>query len=370
MTGARSHAWLPARCGSRTLLRMAKAKTAAKRSQPGADAAAPTPAPEFPGCRPVHLPAEELADSDQRLEYWDGATQTAWICEPSSPYHERPSRRLTALVGRIAQVRGAHVESYGSMDLRQQDGPQSMMQADESVYLHPGRARLPGPSAMVIGVDDFPDVVLEVDHTTDVRRGKLGLYESWGFPEIWVEVPDQIAPSRPRGRRPGLTIHLLQDGAYRTAPESRAFPGWTAEEIHAALNEPEPSARTTAVLERVGTVLGEREGTGPDHDPLLRSQRRREFERGVEHGVERGKERGIEIGMERGIEQARAEERARLCRQAAQKFDEATARRLAELLEHAAGPERLERAGMAIFECKTSGEFLARVAGQDGARVT
>ena len=26
---------------------------------------------------------------------------------------------------------------------------------------------------MVIGVDDYPDVVLEVDHTTDVRRGKL-----------------------------------------------------------------------------------------------------------------------------------------------------------------------------------------------------
>ena len=332
---------------------MAKAKTATKRSQPGADAAAPTPAPEFPGCRPVHLPAEELADSDQRLEYWDGATQTAWICEPSSPYHERPSRRLTALVGRIAQVRGAHVESYGSMDLRQQDEPQSMMQADESVYLHPGTARLPGPSAMVIGVDDFPDVVLEVDHTTDVRRGKLALYESWGFPEIWVEVPDRTAPSRPRGRRAGLTIHLLQDGAYRTAPESRAFPGWTAEEIHAALNEPEPSERTTAVLERVGTVLGEREGTGPDHDPLLRSQRRREFERGVEQG------------MERGIEQARADERVRLCRQAASKFDEDTAQQLAALLEHAADPDLLTEAGIGIIECKTSGELLARLAGKD-----
>ena len=43
-------------------------------------------------------------------------------------------------------------------------------------------------AAMVVGEDDFPDVVLEVDHTTDVHRGKLALYESWGFPEVWAEV--------------------------------------------------------------------------------------------------------------------------------------------------------------------------------------
>ena len=189
--------------------------------------------------------------------------------------------------------------------------------------------------------------MLEVDHTTDARRGKLALYESWGFPEVWVEVPDDTAPSRPRNRRPGLTIHLLQDGAYRTAPESRAFPGWTAEEIHAALNEWTLSERTSAVLERVGTVLGEREGTGPDHDPLLHSQRRR----------------GIEIGMER----ARAEERARLCRLAALRFDDDTAQRLAALLDQAE-PERFEQAGLGMFECKTGDELLARVAGQDPGR--
>ena len=35
---------------------------------------------------------------------------------------------------------------------------------------------------MVIGEHDFPDVVLEVDYSTDVRRGKLGLYEALGLP--------------------------------------------------------------------------------------------------------------------------------------------------------------------------------------------
>ena len=325
---------------------MYNAKTASKPRRPGADAAQPQPAPEFPGCKPVHLPREELESFDRRLEYWDGATQTAWICEPSSPYHERRSRSLTALVERIALVRGAPIHNYGSMDLQQSGGPQSIMQADESVYLHPGTARLPGPSAMVIGVDDFPDVVLEVDHTTDVRRGKLGLYESWGFPEIWVEVPDQRAASRRRRQRSGLTIHLLEDGRYRTAPESKAFPGWTAEEIHEALNEPMLTERTSAVLERVGTVLGERDGTGPDDDPLLRAHRRQEFDRGMERGVERGRAEG---------------ERALLVRQAARKFDGDTARQLAVLLERVTDRDRLEQAGVSIVECESAAELLDRV---------
>ena len=119
----------------------------------------------------------------------------------------------------------------------------------------------------------LPDVVVEVDNTTDVRRGKLALYESWGFPELWVEVPDTSSPSRPAGLRPGLTIHLLGDRGYGTAASSRAFPGWTAQEIHRALNETELSHATMAALRRVGRALGAAEGTGPDDDPLLRAER-------------------------------------------------------------------------------------------------
>ncbi|MDE0229892.1 MAG: Uma2 family endonuclease, partial [Spirochaetaceae bacterium] len=245
-----------------------------------------TPRLEFPGCRAVRITRAEIAECERRIEYWDAATETAWICEPTTSYHERPARLLTRLAEVIARVRGSHIECYGSMDLLLRDErgePQRIMQADESLYLHPAHARLPG-AAMVVGEHDFPDVVLEVDHSTDARRGKLALYESWGFPEVWVDVPDAPSPSRPRARRPGLTIHLLEDGCYRVAAESRAFPGWTAAEIHEALNEAEPSARTSAVLERVGELLGAREGTGPDDDPLLRSQRRRGFERGRAEG--------------------------------------------------------------------------------------
>ena len=196
--------------------------------------------PAFPGCKPVRLPRTAIERFEGRLEYWDTATETAWICEPTTPYHERPTRLLTRLAGQVAGVRGSPIECYGSMDLLLRDAggePRRIMQADESVYLHPARAK-PGPAAMVVGEDDFPDVVLEVDHTTDVHRGKLALYESWGFPEVWVEVPDAPSPSRPHRRRPGLTIHLLEHGRFRVAAESLAFPGWRAAEIHVALNEP------------------------------------------------------------------------------------------------------------------------------------
>ena len=93
------------------------------------------------------------------------------------------------------------------------------------------------------------------------------------------------------------------DGAYRTSAASRAFPGWTAVEIHAALNEEMFSAEKSAVLERVGAVLGEREGTGPDDDPLLGAQRRRS--RAAGHAEGRAElarallaARGIEVSAE------------------------------------------------------------------------
>ena len=65
----------------------------------------------------------------------------------------------------------------------------------------------------------------------------------------------------------------MEDERYRTAPGSRAFPGWTAQEIHRALNEAELSEATIAALRRVGRALGAAEGTGPDDDPFLRAER-------------------------------------------------------------------------------------------------
>ena len=143
------------------------------------------------------------------------------------------------------------------------------------VYLDPAGTQPPGPWVEV-GTDHLPDVVLEVDYSTDVRRGKLGLYEAWGFREVWVEVPEGGSPRR----RPGLTIHRRVGDGYRAVAASVALPGWTAAEIHAALNEPALSEATCAVVERVGRALGDAAGTGPDDDLWLGARPRRAAGRG------------------------------------------------------------------------------------------
>lgn len=311
--------------------------------------AAPSlPGLAFPGCTPRRLRRRDLETYDGRLEYWDARTETVWVCEPTTPYHEEPSATLAATLRTIAEVRGSPIKCYGTMDLMMRDSsgePRGIMQADQSVYLRPLQAVLPGRKAMVIGEHDFPDVVLEVDHTTDARRGKLKLYEAWGFPEVWIQVPDRPSESRPRNRPPGLTVHVLDDGAYRVSEASRAFPGWTAAEIHSALDETTPSVAMVAVLERVGAVLGAREGTGPDDDPLLRSQRRQS----LEQGLEQGRMQGI------------AELRALLSQLARRKFGAAVADELASRLDGIDDPARLHRVGTHIIDCADGAALLDRI---------
>ena len=238
---------------------------------------APDPsAPDLPGCRPMRLRRGDLDTFEGRFEYWDGATETAWVMDPTGLPHERPSERLAGFCALIAAARGSTIECCGSTDLELRDEHgrrQKILQADQCVYVYPGRARIPRDGGIVVGEHDFPDLVLEVDHTTDVRRWKLGMFESWGFPEVWVEVPDQWSRSRARGRRSGLTIHVLEAGRYRESPMSLAFPDWRARAIHEALNEPEPTGWTHARLARVGRTLGARDGTGPDDHHFLRSFR-------------------------------------------------------------------------------------------------
>ena len=310
---------------------------------------------EFTGCTAVPMTYAQLRRYDGRLEVWDAESETAWMVrEPTSPTHETPSHGLAGLVERIAAVRGSSIKCYGSMDLLRRDAqgePRRIMQADQTVYLYPRRAQLLGASAMVVGRHNYPDVVLEVDHTTDVRRGKLKLYESWGFPEVWVEVPEQWVASRPRGLVPGLTIHLLEDGVYRVSPESLAFPGWRAEAIHEAMNEAERSVRTNEILEGLGRVLGSRDGTGPDDDALMRSLR----------GQSRaeGKAEGLAEGERKGRMEGRADTLARVARRMLRSRGvEVSEGFLADPVFAASSEDAVFEAAMA---CADEAQFLAAI---------
>ena len=235
---------------------------------------------EFPGCRPVRITRDAIEDHDGRFEYWDAKTETAWVVrEPTTVWHEGPGQQLGALLTRIAAVRGAPILTLGTADLLLRDARgerRRILQADQMVFLDPVKTR-PTGAAVEVGADHLPDVVLEVDYSTDARRGKLSLYEEWGFPEVWVDVPEGGWPRR----RPGLTIHRRAADGYRTVAASVALAGWTAAEIHRALNEPALSEATRSVLERVGRALGKAAGTGPDDDRWLGAHRREARAEGV-----------------------------------------------------------------------------------------
>ena len=252
---------------------------------------------DFPGCESFHLPASEIDHYDDRLEFWDGVTETAWkVCEPTSIQHEAPSRLLGQMAGRLAMMRGSRIACFGSADLVHRDAAgrkRWLMQADEVLYLHPDRVRLQGP-AIDVDTDPLPDVVLEVDHTTDVRRRKLGIYKESGFPEIWVLVPWESSV-----RAPGLTIHVRRGEEYREEPASRAFPGWRAQEIHLALTEDPMSEPAWRALERTALAMGEREGTTPQHDPLMASESARVQARSHARAVAATlRARGIEVSSQ------------------------------------------------------------------------
>ena len=66
-------------------------------------------------------------------------------------------------------------------------------------------------------------------------------------------------------------------------------------------------------------------------------------------------------GREQGLEQGLEQQRALLCRQAAARFDDDTAARLADVLTPIADPERLAEIGDWLVRCDTAAEFLARL---------
>ena len=312
---------------------------------------------EFPGCYRRPMTRAEYAEHEGRVEFFDSRAEIAWMVrEPTHAPHERPRNRLGHLLERIAQVRGSAIESLGAVEIRRTapgSGEHHSIHADQMAFLHPERTEGRVSQYLDVGEDPYPDVVLEVDSTTDVRRNRLVLYEAWGFPEVWVEVPDAYAPSRPAGLRSGLRIYRLEGGRYALSEESRAFPGWRAVEIHRALNGRVVSQETSAVLSRVGRALGEREGTGPDDDPLLREQRA--------EGRAEGRTEGRAEGRTEGRTEGRSEMIRALLRQrelpVPPDFPAGLAPRYRDAL-HAASEERILAAASAA---DNFADFLARL---------
>ena len=212
------------------------------------------------------------------------------------------------------------------------------MQADGVLYLHPSRSR---PQGQDIDVerDPLPEVVLEVDYTTDVRSRKLGIYMEAGFPEVWVLVP----PGSRRAGYPRVTIHVREGEGYRTAEGSGRFRALRRTRFSAR----SPSVRVGADVacgRTGGRSMGAREGTGPEDDPLSRSLLRE----------------GEAKGRKKGRAEGRREERAEMVRAVLRSRG----------IEASPGlDEELARAGdlpaavltSAVLACTDEADFLHRI---------
>ncbi len=324
---------------------VARVQRAVRPAAPTPAVPTPTAGRDFPGCDPVALPTwDDVRTYDGRIEYWLRETGTAWVLRDAGPVHETAPNLLSELLTRMCLERGSRFRLAGAVYLIERDGdgrPRQVLVADQTIYLDRSVWR-PRDPAIVLGVDPLPDVIVEVDHTTDVRRNKLPVYEAWGFPEVWVDTPDEPSPNRPRRVRPGLTIYVLDGGRFRIADESRAFPTWTTAQIHAALNESRLSPRTLADLTRVGRRLGEDEGTTPDDDPQMRLHRRQAHE----------------AGRWTGRLEGRAEVLVRL---AARKFGAPTTDRLAAVVAGLEDPDRLTEACDLLLECTDTDDLISRL---------
>ena len=299
---------------------------------------------DFPGCESFHLPESELERYEGRLEFWDGRTHTAWrVCEPPTGYHERPAHMLARVADQFARLRGSEVECLGSMGLVRWGASGTrlwLMQADQVLYLYPGRTRVP-VRHIDVDRDPLPDVVLEVDYSTDVRRRKLAIYQEAGFPEVWVLVP----PGSRRAGYPGVTIHVRDGTEYRTSEESEAIPGFTRGEIFRVLTARPQSEPTWRAVDRVARAMGAREGTGPDDDPISRSL--------ILEGAARGRAQGHREGEARG--------RAAMVRELLRSRGVATGPDFEAALQALADQTPAEALTAAALACTDEADFLRRI---------
>ena len=313
--------------------------------------------PDFPGCAPVPMTVEQFRSYDGRVEYWSRDRGMAWILRDASPDHESAGSILPALITRMSMERGSTIRCWGALRMVVCDRFSQLsegMHPDQSIYLRPERWT-PSGRETVIGEDPPPDIVLETDHTTDVRRKKLGVYRRWRVPELWVETPDAPTPSRPRGLAVGLSIYVLQGKRYVQKTESAALPSWRADQIHRALNEPTPSAQTIEDVMRVGRLLGDSDGTGPMDDVQIAGYMRRAHEVGQQAGYGDGHRAGLSEGRAEGQAEGLADAAAAILRLRgivmAEDFDErlASMRLPSDVLLDAAQ------------RCSTEADFWARL---------
>jgi Uma2 family endonuclease len=144
-------------------------------------------------------------DSHLRVSYSDGRLE---VMSPNTP-HEKYKNLIHDLVRAIGYELEMDAISFGSFTMKV-DRLRKGAEADDCFYIQHASSMI-GRDQLELGVDPPPDLVVEIDQTSDSRK-KFGIYASFGVPEIW--------------RYDGRCLSVLQliDGSYVLSEFSLCFP--------------------------------------------------------------------------------------------------------------------------------------------------
>jgi len=151
---------------------------------------------------------EDLEDERPHLRVsYDGGTLE--VMSPR-PEHEKYARFIDGLVRILAEIRDIPVECVGSATWKRRRLAKGV-EPDACYYLA-SAGRVIGKRGIDLEVDPPPDVVVEIDLTTESSR-KFRIDAALGVPEIWWYDDEQRQ----------MSFHELVSGSYVEIRESRFF---------------------------------------------------------------------------------------------------------------------------------------------------
>ena len=160
-----------------------------------------------------------------RMAYLDGSLT---LMSPAY-VHDVPISLLERLVHAVTLALGLEVLSIRTTTMRRPTPPGALRgagkEADAAFYIGENERRMRTRDDLDLNVDPPPDLAIEVDNSRDSTRS-LAIYARLGVPEVWRYRVEDLS----------VTIHRLDEGAYRAIDRSVTLPILTPTLLREALD--------------------------------------------------------------------------------------------------------------------------------------
>jgi len=172
---------------------------------------------------------EQIAEERRlRLTYDCGRLE---IVSPR-PEHDEYGRFFDDLLRIWCDSRGLELQKYGSATWKKR-ALKKGVEADSCYYIA-NAERIIGKRDIKLEVDPPPDIVVEIDPSTDSSR-KFHIYAALGVPEIWTY------------DRETVVFYRLNKGKYSESAPSRLLPGLSGPMLAEAIEMSKTTGQTKAL---------------------------------------------------------------------------------------------------------------------------